>query len=125
MQDLKFRKQQAAGQEPKVSKERVKSKTRLGRQIRAEGLGRQAGESGVYLAGPGKPLKSSELSVPRAWSERPLWQPLGESGPRTDHPQGSRMKGDQGLNGGRNIGQTKEQKEEGLWRGRVWAGGLP
>lgn len=41
-QDLKFRKQQAVGRERKVSKGRVKSKTRLGRQIRAEGLGRQA-----------------------------------------------------------------------------------
>ena len=27
------------------------------------------------------------------------------------------MKGDQGLSGGRDIGQTKEQKQEGLWRG--------
>lgn len=80
-QDLKFRKPQAVGRERKVSKGRVKSKTRLGRQIRAEGLGRQAGESGVYLASPGEPLKNSELSVLRAWSERPLWQPLGEGGP--------------------------------------------
>ena len=97
----------------------MKSKIRLGRQIRAEGLGRQARDSGVYLAGPGKPLKSSELIVLRAWSERPLWQPLGYGGPRTDHLEGSRMKGDQGLRWGRDKGQTKEQKQEGLCGGRV------